>query len=67
MLKGCMHIMFDIVDTPFSYGKGLMSASHFRNFPRQKKVPAWDLKCRYCVFTLRGRSIDRHDRCIDLI
>ncbi len=28
---------------------------HFRNFEDKRKYFACDLKCRYCVFTLRGR------------
>ncbi len=30
--------MFDIVDTQFSYGRGLIVSSSLREFPRQKKV-----------------------------
>ena len=44
--------MFNIVDTPLSYGRGLIV---FRNFQDKGKYSACDLKCRYCVFTLWGK------------
>ncbi len=48
--------MFDIVDTPFSYGRELIVCSSLQVFFHSKrKYSACDLKCRYCVFTLWGR------------
>ena len=46
MVKSCrpyVH-MFDMLDTPFSYGR---SANFFMNFPIQKKVVCDLKKCTY--------------------
>ncbi len=52
-----MYIMFDIVDTPFSYGRGLIVCSSLQEFSMTKEsTPVCDLKCRYYVFTLWGRT-----------
>ncbi len=49
--------MFDIVDTPFSYGRGLIICSSLWTgiFQDKRKYSAIDLKCRYYIFTLWGR------------
>ena len=60
--KGCMYIiMFDTVDIPFSYGRGLIIRSAKSEiFKDKRKYCLCDLKCRYCVFTLWGRSVLRY-------
>ena len=50
--------MFDVVDTPFSYGRGLIvlliSSGIFQD---KRNYSACNLKCRYCIFTLLGRYV----------
>ncbi len=49
---------FCIVDTPFGYGRGLIVCSSFQEISQDKgKYSACDRKCRYCVFTLWGRTV----------
>ncbi len=45
-----LHI-FNIVDTPFSYGRGSITSGIFQI---KRKYSACNLNCRYCVFTLWG-------------
>ncbi len=48
--------MFGIIDTSFSYVRGLIVCSSLQEFSKTKrKNSACDPKCRYCVFTLWGR------------
>ncbi len=52
-----MYILFDIIYTPFSYGRGLIVCLSLQKFSQDKrKCSECDLKCRYCVFTLWGRA-----------
>ena len=58
ILKGCMYIWNNLVDTAFSYGRGLiiilLNTSGISQ--EKRKCSACDLKSRYCVFTLWGRG-----------
>ncbi len=47
--------MFDIVDTPFSYGRGLITCYSLQEFSKTKESTKCDPKCRYCSFTLWGK------------
>ncbi len=49
--------MFDIINTPFIYGRGLIMLITLGIFQGKRKYSACDLKCRYCVFTLWGRKV----------
>ncbi len=47
--------MFDMADTAFSYGRGLIVLLITSGvFQDERKYSGCDLKCRYCVFTLWG-------------
>ncbi len=49
--------MFDMVNTAFSYGRGLIVCSSALGiFEDKGKYSACDLKCRYCIFTLWGQK-----------
>ena len=59
--KSCMYIMFNIVDTSFSYGRLLIVCSSLQEFSKTKESDsACYLKCRYCVFTLWGSIMLGH-------
>ncbi len=53
--------MFDDVDTPFSYGRGFIVCLSLQELCKTKEstlhMISYDLKCRYCVFTLCGRIV----------
>ncbi len=49
--------MFDIVDTPFSYGRVIDCLLITSGIFQDKRYSACDLKCRYCVFTFGGRTL----------
>ncbi len=49
MLKSCMCIMFDMVDTVLNIDCLLISLG---NFQFKRKYSAFDLKCTYCIFTV---------------
>ncbi len=53
--------MFDLVDTPFHYERGDRLLITSGNFQDKSKHSKCDLKCRYCIFTLWGRDMDRTD------
>ena len=50
--------MFDIVVTPFGYGRGFIVLITSVILQDNRKYSACDLKCRYSVFTLWGSSDD---------
>ena len=53
VIKGCMYIMFDMVDTAFTYKRALIIVCKFLQgyFMLNECSFEWSLKCKYCVFT----------------
>ena len=37
ILKGCIYIMFDVLDTPFSYGRALILSQFLQEFSKAKE------------------------------
>ena len=53
MVKGCMDICFDMVDTVFSYWRALISVNFFQS---KRKKFVCNLKCTYCIFYFVGQN-----------
>ncbi len=51
--------MFDMVDTSLNYGRGLIRLLITSGiFQDKRKYSVCDLRSRYCVFTLWGRTVE---------
>ncbi len=56
MVKGCINLMFDMVDTAFGYREHWSSANFFENLPRLREVVCMEFEMQILRFNFVGQS-----------
>ncbi len=60
VLKGCMYIMFDIIDTHLRHGRGLIVCSSLQEFSKTKESTLYVIWNVDTAFLLCGAEIILH-------